>query len=99
MDERQAQIREGAGLDEARLNVEFIEFLKKWSTPLLVIIALVALGYFGLQKLREARHAALTTAFTQLDAARTSGNPSGLLAVADEHNGQGAVPEIARLQA
>jgi hypothetical protein len=99
MDERQAQIREGAGLDEARLNVEFIEFLKKWSTPLLVIVAVIALGYFGLQRLREARASALSAAFTQLDAARDAGNPVGLLAVAEEHDGQGAVPEIARLQA
>lgn len=99
MDERQAQIREGAGLDEARLNVEFIDFLKKWSTPILVIIALIALGYYGLKKREEMRDAALAAAFTQLDAAREAGSPAGLLAVADEHRGQGAVSEIAELQA
>lgn len=99
MDERQAQIREGAGLDEARLNMEFIDFLKKWSTPVLVIVALIALGYFGLQKRREMRVAALSAAFAQLDAARDAGNPTGLLAVADDHRGQAAVAEIAELAA
>lgn len=99
MDERQAQIREGAGLDEARLNVEFIDFLKKWSTPLLVIVAVIALGYFGWQKRREMKAAAVTNAFAQLEAASDAGNPAGLLAVADEHRAHGAVAEIAYLKA
>jgi hypothetical protein len=99
MDERQAQIREGAGLDEARLNLEFIEFLKKWSTPALIIVAVIALGYFGWQKRKEMRAAAVTNAFVQLEAASDAGNPAGLLAVADEHRAHGAVAEIAYLKA
>lgn len=99
MDERQAQIREGAGLDEARLNLEFIEFLKKWSTPALVVIALIAVGYFGWQKLKEMRRAAVTNAFMQLEAASDAGNPAGLLAVAQEHREHGAVAEMAYLKA
>lgn len=97
MDERHGQIREGAGLDEARLNVEFIDFLKKWSTPILVVIAVVALGYFLLQKRRDSRVAARAAAYAQLDAAREAGNPAGLIAVADEHRGEGAVAEMAYL--
>jgi hypothetical protein len=99
MDERQAQIREGAGLDEARLNVEFIEFLKKWSTPILVIIAVIALGYYLFQQRKEVRKASLNSAFTQLDAARGAGNPVNLLGVADDNHGKGAVTHIAHLAA
>jgi hypothetical protein len=97
MDERHGQIREGAGLDEARLNVEFIDFLKKWSTPILVVIAVIALGYFLLQKRRDSRVAARAAAYAQLDAAREAGSPAGLIAVADEHRGEGAVAEMAYL--
>lgn len=99
MDERHAQIREGAGLDESRLNLEFIDFLKKWSTPLLVVVAVVAIGYFLLQKRRDMKVASLAAAFTQLEAARDAGSPTGLLAVADDHRGQGAVAEMAELAA
>lgn len=99
MDERQAQIREGAGLDEARLNVEFIEFLKKWSTPILVVIAVIALGYYFVQQRKEARKASLDTAFHQYDAARMAGNPVNLLSVADDNRGKGAVTQLSQIAA
>jgi hypothetical protein len=99
MDERQRQIREGAGLEESRLNVEFIDFLKKWSSPALVVVALLALGYFGLQKLKEHRHQSLEAAFAELESAMDSASPTALLAVAENHAGQAAVAEMARLYA
>jgi tetratricopeptide (TPR) repeat protein len=99
MEERHGQIREGAGLEESRLNVEFIDFLKKWSTPALVVIAVVAIGYFGLLKYREYEKRAHDDAFMQLEAAATSGSPAGLLAVAADHPERAAIAELARLYA
>lgn len=98
MEDRQRQIREGAGLEESRLNTEFIEFLKKFSTPLLFIIALVALGYFGWNKYQTQVEKKRSTAYIELDAAAESRNPTSLVRVADEHP-VGAVPHLARINA
>lgn len=91
-------IREGAGLDESRLNEELIEFLRKFSTPLLACIVLVAGGYFGWTQIKARRELARDTAFAQLDAAAESRNPVTLVRVAEEHN-VAAVPHLARLTA
>lgn len=99
MDERHAQIKEGAGLEESKLNVEFIDFLKRWSTPVLIVIAAIAVGYFLYQKRKEAKSEALSAAFVELEAARSAGSPAVLLSVAEDHAGQGAVAQIARLSA
>jgi hypothetical protein len=98
MEDRQRQIREGAGLEESRLNTEFIEFLKKFSTPLLLCIAVIAGGYFFYNKYKAQREKAIDDAYAQLDAAAQSRNPASLLRVADEHN-RGAVAPLARLTA
>jgi hypothetical protein len=42
MDERQTQIRERAGLEEARYNQDFIEFLRRFGTPILMVAAVIA---------------------------------------------------------
>lgn len=98
MEERQRQIREGAGLEESRLNVEFIEALKKYSTPILVAIALIAGGYYVWTNYHKQRERSGDDALSQLDAAIESRNPTTLVRVADE-NPRGVVPEIARLAA
>ena len=53
MDERQTQIREAAGLDESRLNTEFVEFLRKWGPIALGVLAVAALAFVGRNYLRE----------------------------------------------
>ncbi len=93
------QIREGAGLEESRINEDFVELLKKYSTPALLILVIIAAGYFGLNYYRELQARALDTAFTELDQALRAGSPDGLLAVAQAHEGQRAVATIARLNA
>lgn len=98
MEDRQRQIREGAGLEESRLNTEFIEFLKKFSTPLLMVIALVALGYFAWNKYKAREEKALDTAWLEFDAAAESRNPTSLVRVGDEQQ-RGAVPHLARINA
>ena len=101
IDKRHTQIKEGAGLEESRLNVEFIEWLRKWSTPLLIVIAAVALTYVLYNKYHERQAARVSEAFASYEAASASANPSpaSLLAVADDYKGVRAVPILARLAA
>jgi predicted negative regulator of RcsB-dependent stress response len=42
MEERQRQIKEGAGLEESRLNTEFIDMMKKWGPHLITVVAILA---------------------------------------------------------
>ena len=96
MDERQTKIREGAGLDASRLNTEFVDFLKKWSTPFLLVLVVIA-GLYTLSQRREiAREARIDQAFASLNAATS---PSALLDIANEYDNVGAVAETARLRA
>ena len=99
MDERQTQIREGAGLEESRVNQEFVDFLRKWSTPVLAVIAIVVGGWAGLGYLDRQREAAVDEAFLQFESARAAGSPDGLLAVAREHGDRASVGRYARLAA
>ncbi len=101
MDDRQRQIREGAGLVESQLNTAFIDWLRKWSTPILVVAAVLLLGYMGWQKMQEAKVAKVNRAFAELAAASQGPNPSpdSLRRVADEFDGIRAVSHMARLAA
>lgn len=100
MDERiQGNIKEGAGLDESRLNQDFIDWLRRWSTPILVVVAVLAGGYWAWGKYQLSRDATMARAFAEYDAAMISRNPASLLTVADEQSGRAAVPHLARLGA
>lgn len=72
MDKRHFEIRERAGLEESRLNYEFIDFLKKWSTPILLVVAVVALGYAGWQRYTKSKATQVADAFKDLNAASGS---------------------------
>ncbi|MBL8888088.1 MAG: hypothetical protein JNK16_15635 [Phycisphaerales bacterium] len=95
------QIRERAGLEEARLNQDFIDFVTKWSTPLLLLLALGVGGNYLYQQYARRQAERLTLAFEQLAAAAAVQNPSpdSLKEVAIEFNGVGSVGELARLKA
>ncbi|HYF14116.1 MAG TPA: hypothetical protein VD971_03485 [Phycisphaerales bacterium] len=101
MDERQQQIRERAGLDESRLNQDFIDFMRRWSTPLLVVLALVVGGWYAKTHFERQGKAKEDLAFDELQAARSGGrvSPETLLSVAEAHEGVGVVSIIARLDA
>jgi len=101
MDERQAQIKEGAGLDESRVNEDLLAFLNKWSFPVLLIIALVSGGYYVLNMVERSKLAKRDEAFAQLGNMESSGSPSvlSLTAIAQEYSGVGSVSELATLQA
>jgi len=48
MDEQRIKgLTEGAGREESRINQDFIDFISKWSTPFLVVLAVLAVGYWG----------------------------------------------------
>lgn len=76
MDERQAQIKEGAGLEDSRINTEFIDFLSKWSTPFFLLLLVGAVAMFGYRKLNDMRIAAIDQAYLDYDLATAGGNPS-----------------------
>ena len=99
MEDRQRQIREGAGLEESRLNTEFIDFLRKYSTPMLLVVAAVAGGYGGLKYLERQRELARDSAFVQLESALNSRSATALTGVADDNESRGAVAPLARLNA
>lgn len=101
MDKRQAQIRERAGLEEARLNVEFIEFLKKYSTPALIVAALAAGGYVAYQKYTQGKIQKIDNAFVELETVGSSSSPSpdSLAQIAADFGGVRAVPALAYLEA
>lgn len=100
MDERQTQIRQGAGLEESRINTEFIDFLNKWSSPVLIVIGLIGLGWFGLNYLEKTRMARKNDAFAAYEGAVSGGTPSpaSLRNIAGEYAGVGAVGELALLR-
>lgn len=101
LDQRQTQIKEGAGLEESRLNVEFIDWLRRWSTPILLVVAVIALIVVVRERLRRAEVERVSRAFESLEAAAGAANPSpvSLLGVAEEFSGVRAVSLLARLRA
>jgi hypothetical protein len=101
MDERQTQIKEGAGLEESRVNQEFLDFLNKWSFPVLLIIAIVSGGYFLYNQWQARKIAQRDQAFAELGNLESSAAPSvfSLTTMAEEYDGIGRVSELALLQA
>ncbi|MGJ8635429.1 MAG: hypothetical protein ACSHX5_01100 [Phycisphaerales bacterium] len=99
MDDRQTEIRAGAGLEDSRINKEFIDFLNKWSSPVIMVFAVAALVWAGLRWLEDKKIARVDSAFGELHAATASGNPSPatLNALALEYEGVRSVPELAKL--
>jgi hypothetical protein len=105
VDVRAGEIRTGAGLEESRYNLEFIEFLRKWGPWVLIVLAgaLLAWRFYG--DYRKGQQADLAKAWAELDAALApmrsaqDGSPDVLLRVASDHPTKGAVPLLARLGA
>ena len=101
MDDRQTKIRKGAGLEDSRVNQEFLDFLNKWSSPVLIVLAVAALVWAGLQKLEQMQNTKIDQAFSELEAATlgTTPSPTSLNAIADDYAGVRSVPELAKLTA
>lgn len=99
MDDRQTELQEGKGLEDSRINQEFLDFLNKWSSPVLLTLAVAALVWAGMQYLHRKEIARIDQAFGELAAATQGGNPSpqSLKALAGVYEGVRSVPELALL--
>lgn len=98
MDERQQQIKAGAGLEDSRINQDFVDFLQKWGSWFLMALAAAALVYAGLQYLERQRVAKINEAFQAYEGVMGGGSPSpdALRRVADEYEGVRSVAEMCR---
>ncbi|HRQ71398.1 MAG TPA: hypothetical protein PLU35_00040 [Phycisphaerales bacterium] len=101
IDKRHTEIKEGAGLDESRLNLEFVDFLRKWSTPVLLILAIAAVGYFLYTRQQEAKRERTADAFRQFTVVAMSANPSpeSLVGIAEAFGDVRGIGPMARLAA
>lgn len=101
MDERQAKIKEGAGLEESRLNTDFIDFMQKWSTPVLVVMAVAFGAYYLMQRRSVAQVERVNTAFLEYELVRTADAPSptSLIQIAEDFADVKGVAVMARLRA
>ncbi|MFG0241743.1 MAG: hypothetical protein ACF8R9_03035 [Phycisphaerales bacterium JB054] len=100
-DNRLGQIKEGAGLEDSKINQEFVDFIRKWSTPILLIAAAAALGYFLYNKRIEARQAHVDEAFAQYNQSANTFSPSpdALRRIAEDFDDVKGVSIMARLSA
>ena len=99
MDNRQTKITEGAGLEESRINKEFVDFVQKWSTPVLLLILVIAGAYAGSIWLKNQRVKNTDAAFLAFQEAEAEGRPEKLLDVASKHGGYGSIRQMATLTA
>lgn len=101
MDNRNQQIREGAGLEESRLNTEFIDFIQKWGGPFLILCAVAMGGWAAWNWWTKQQAQKLDIAFAQYEAQIAGGNPNpaALEDVAREFQGVASVSLLARLDA
>ncbi len=101
IDERQTDgIREGAGREESRYNLEFIDFLQKWGTPILMVAAAISAGMVGWRYYQEKKTEHLDNAFVEYEAASgDNASPEALIAVAEQYHKVKSVSLMARLDA
>ncbi len=95
MDDRQQQVKIGAGLEESRINRELIDWLNKWGLRILIVVLFVVAAYQGNQFLTQRAHNARNTAFVDFYQIIDLNNPGAVLEFGDEHDGEGALWELA----
>ena len=95
MDERQTQVVSGAGLQESRINTEFVDFLSKWGPRALYVLLAIVLGFLGYQQWTKHKMRLADQAFSDYEAQVASRNPDLLLKVATDHAAQPAVWALA----
>lgn len=99
MDERQRQVSMGAGLEESRLNKEFIDFLGKWGPRVLTVLLVIVAAYQGKNWLDNRAANAENDAYGELSAVLAAGSPAEMLRVADEHRDRRGIFVVANLEA
>ncbi len=99
MDDRQRTIVEGAGLEESRLNQDLVDFLRKWGTPILLVVVVLAALYSGSTMWKRHQVQAMDQAYADFHAAAVAGSPDNLVVVAEQNKGRGAVYQLALTEA
>ncbi len=99
MDDRQRTIVEGAGLEESRLNQDLVDFLRKWGTPILLVVVVLAALYSGSTMWQRHQAQAKDQAYADFHAAAVAGSPDNLVVVAEQNKGRGAVYQLALAEA
>ncbi|HLP84435.1 MAG TPA: hypothetical protein VK157_08795 [Phycisphaerales bacterium] len=98
---RDLQIRERAGLEESLINQDFKDFLQRWGTPILLVFATAAVGYFAWNKYKVRKADETTAAFTELNSrlSESSPSPENFLSIAMDHANVPTVVTSAKLYA
>lgn len=95
MEDRQTQVVSGAGLQESRINTEFVDFLSKWGPRVLYIVLAVVLAFLGWQQWTRYQNRLTDQAFAAYEAQIASRSPDLLIQVAQEHASRPAVWSLA----
>lgn len=100
MDDRSREIREGAGLEESRINTELLDLINKYSGHVLIGLALIVGAYAGKQQLDKFGNGKINAAFAQhVDITETaSPNPQSLSALAEQYGDVRGIGAMARLR-
>ena len=100
MDDRSREIREGAGLEESRVNTELIDLINKYSGHVLLGLALIVGLYAGKQWLDRRGNTKVNEAFAQhVDITETaSPRPESLAALAQQYDDVRGIGAMARLR-
>ncbi len=99
MDKRHTEIVAGAGLEESRINTDLVDFLKRWGSPILITVLVLALGYRGFIFLETRKIQRLDSAYLEFEAASVAGQPVALVQVAEDWRSVPVVSALARLHA
>ncbi len=99
MDERIKGIKEGAGREESRINEDLLEILQKWSTPALMVLAAIAVAYWGWNKYKQMQITKVNQATSAYTSATVGGpaNPDTLANIANEFAGVRSFGLLAKL--
>lgn len=106
MDDRQRGIEIGAGLQESRLNQDFINFLQKWGPRALYALAISVGLWAGYQYYQRWQAEKTDKAFQELTDARGtlmgsifSGSPDAILSVAEKYPDRASIAVQGKLDA
>lgn len=101
MDDRQRQIKEGAGLEESRLNVEFINWLRTWGPRFLTVVLVVLAIYVAWIQYHRYRKGNIDKSFAEYEALVSDPQvtPESLLEYARGHSNAPGLVAATRLLA
>ncbi|TVQ63254.1 MAG: hypothetical protein EA378_02930 [Phycisphaerales bacterium] len=99
--QRQMQVKEGAGLEDSRINTEFVDFLRKWSTPVLLVLCGLSVVYLLYTRQQQAADSRRNAAFMEMELTMGSGTPSptALEDISRRYSDVGSVGLLTRLLA